>query len=466
MNPILQAMASGYGVNKILKYIASSNPQLATKISSAASFGYTANEILKYVMKGGRSLSSSLPNASKNDMTLYDKMQYSMPEGIENVAKVGLGLGAAGLGYLAGMAVEPNAPQQNAQAATQTAPSPLTNPPVPNAPQPAPIIPGNNIGQQINNQINQPTNPAQVATAAQAQPQQPQLATQIPGGQTQPTQSIFEQLIQGVDVESLDKSKKDQLKFLKDVSNQLQAKGKTIDDREFKKLNQNIQKTLKGKSGMLMEEATRGMSQPEQQPQKIEPKSIVSTPQGVGEVKGLSNGNAIVEIDGKAHKVSEKDIQQPPIPEKDLADLHNELIGGIEKSTGKQVSRNVNWAGYDPEAKELQYRPWSGDSYTFNDIEPEDVDMLTSFLTQRKTTGENFIGGWEEGTESPIGAAMHKLITKLKEKAKAKGVKEYTRKYQTVYSAYEPAEQAAKLKKKLAEQARKKREKDAKKAKK
>ena len=41
------------------------------------------------------------------------------------------------------------------------------------------------------------------------------------------------------------------------------------------------------------------------------------------------------------------DLIESPISDDELAELHESLIKGIEKRTGEQVSRNVEWAGYD-----------------------------------------------------------------------------------------------------------------------
>ena len=48
--------------------------------------------------------------------------------------------------------------------------------------------------------------------------------------------------------------------------------------------------------------------------------------------------------------------------------------------------------------------PVFADLISLNDwtISPEDVEQLTSLLTQRKSSGQNFIGAWESGTASPI----------------------------------------------------------------
>lgn len=181
-----------------------------------------------------------------------------------------------------------------------------------------------------------------------------------------------------------------------------------------------------------------------EKPIKIEKGSTVGSPQGIGEIKAIRNGKAIVEVDGKKHQVDEDELIQSPLPEKDLADLYEDLIGGIEKSTGKQVSRNVDWAGYDPNTNELAYKPHGSDKlYAYEDIEPEDVEILTSLLTQRKSTGENFIGAWSAGTESPIGAAMYQLIKKLQASRGGKG-NEYKNKFETIYDALEPAKKALK----------------------
>lgn len=171
---------------------------------------------------------------------------------------------------------------------------------------------------------------------------------------------------------------------------------------------------------------------------------LVASPQGVGEVKEIRNGKAIVEVDGKMHKVDKGDLIQSPVSSKDLADLHDELIKGIEAHTGQEVSRNVEWAGYDPKLNELAYKPWQGGGkiYTYTDISPEDVSELQSILAQRKTSGKNYIGGWEANTNSPIGNRMHALITKLQKERGGKG-NEYRTKFETIYDPTESAKKAS-----------------------
>lgn len=171
----------------------------------------------------------------------------------------------------------------------------------------------------------------------------------------------------------------------------------------------------------------------------IEKGSTIATKSGIGTVQSISGNNALVEENGKVKQVKIDDMIQSPLPEKDLADLYDDLIKGIEKHTGKQVSRNVEWSGYDPNTNELAYKPHGSDRlYVYDDIGKEDVEILTNFLTKRKSTGDSFIGAWEAGTESPIGAAMYQLIKRLQAERGGKG-KEYSGKFETIYDAIEPA---------------------------
>ena len=189
-----------------------------------------------------------------------------------------------------------------------------------------------------------------------------------------------------------------------------------------------------------------------QDSQEIERKPIaksetVSTPHGIGEVKEIRNGQAIIDVDGKLHKVKEEELESAPLPQKDLAALYDELIEGIEGETGEDVSRMVQWAGYNPETNTLQFLPHTGKLYKYGNISPEDAALLTDILSTRKTSGENFIGAWKAGSKSPIGAALSKLIRKLQSERGGKG-SEYEETHESIYSAYEPAVQAAKKKKK------------------
>jgi hypothetical protein len=169
------------------------------------------------------------------------------------------------------------------------------------------------------------------------------------------------------------------------------------------------------------------------------------SPEGhIGEIKSERNGKVLLEDNGKLHQAKKDELIQSPLQEKDLADLHDELVKATEKHTGTEVSRNVNWAGYDPETNELFYLPHLGDGYVYEKIPSEEVAKLTNVMNKRKTSGQNFIGAWEEGSKSPIGAAISELIMRLQGE-RGRG-KEYRQKFKTIYDALEPAKRASKQK--------------------
>lgn len=177
-------------------------------------------------------------------------------------------------------------------------------------------------------------------------------------------------------------------------------------------------------------------------PQEVTTGSTVLTPEGIGKIEHMPGKSAKVDINGKKKVFDSDKLIQMPAPEEDLANLYDDLIKGISEKSGK-VSTNVYWAGYDPNTNELAYVPHDGALYVYKDVSEEDKKALTDMLTKRKSTGENYIGAWTVGTESPIGAAMSALIKKMQTERGGKG-KEYSGKFQKIYDAFEPAKVASK----------------------
>ena len=170
--------------------------------------------------------------------------------------------------------------------------------------------------------------------------------------------------------------------------------------------------------------------------------STVITPEGdLATVEELPGKTAKLNIEGKKKVVRSEDLVSSPITKDELGQLYTDLLAGIETVTGQEVSRNVNLAGYDAANNELSYTPHSGTTYVYDKIPQDAVDELMS-LGFRKTSGENYVGAWDEGTESPIGAAISKLILRLM-KERGRG-KEFSRKYVSLYDALKPAREAAK----------------------
>jgi len=195
-----------------------------------------------------------------------------------------------------------------------------------------------------------------------------------------------------------------------------------------------------------VEKTTTPIAEPTTTPIKKEKGSTVALPNGdIGEITHIRQGIATVNANGKEFRRKVEELIEPPMEQKDLAELYKDLVSGIEEKTGEEVSRMVNWAGYDPKTNELAFVPHLGALYVYDNISPEDAAELTSILSTRKSTGENFIGAWKQGSKSPIGAAMYKLIQKLQKERGGKG-SEYKGKYEKIYDAFELPKIEAKTK--------------------
>lgn len=170
------------------------------------------------------------------------------------------------------------------------------------------------------------------------------------------------------------------------------------------------------------------------------------TPKGIGQVIEERNGKYLVEVDGKKFQVSKDEIESAPA-EKDVASLFDELQEEIKKTTGQEISRAVSFAGYDDKQNSLAFLPHDGPMYVYTNIPDDLKERIKSLLGKRKTSGENFIGAWTEGTESPAGSEMQKIIKLLQSQRGGKG-SEYAYKFDSVYNFLEAAYKAKKRKKK------------------
>jgi len=395
---IQQALMQGYSISTVIQSILKMDSPLAKSIKEAIKQGYNEDQIGEYLSKG-KNLSFSQKNKMLKGMTEEEKArgiayhQTKSEKNIGNLVKsAAISGGAAAAGSFAAPAL--------GGALARAAPSLLG----PGA------IPGALSGVQ--------------GALGGAQPQAPQ-APQAPVAPV--SQGMQEPIDEGE-------------KLRQDIIAKSQQNRPDIEPKKGpSKFIEQEKNRLESEYGPL--EPAPGI----EEPKPITKHQTVATPIGMGKVLEIRIGLAIVEDDnGKKHKIPEEELISSPLPEKDLAELYEDLVGGIEKKTGQQVSRNVEWAGYDPKTNELAYKPHGSDRlYAYGDIEPEDVEQLTSLLTQRKTTGENFIGAWEAGTASPIGAAMHALIMKLQKTRGGKG-NEYKNRYETLYDALEPAKKALK----------------------
>lgn len=432
--PIFRALGLGYAPQQILQFLQSAFPDLSPRVKRAKNAGYSLSQILNLlnVSMGGN------PGDVRTESQIHSDRDKSQGNAVKGIAALGAGA-LAGAGITRGLPAITQTLQQNSQQGVEAASLPIG-------------IPQGGVQPLLQDELLSPgnikkTQPPSLVEKSQENvrslPQQP------PSLNSQP---IIEQMQLGEKISNLlnrGMSPKDTADV---IENHILKPG------EKKWLSEQI-KEGNAPSMRQMVEDFASKNQPAQQesPKKPVKGDLVASPNGViGELESIRDQEALVKSKGKLHKVKANEIIPSPLPAKDLADLHEDLIKGIEHETGEEVSRMVNWAGYNPKTNKLSFLPHIGAMYTYGNISEEDKNFLTSVLNTRKTSGENFIGAWKEGSKSPIGAAMSAFIQRLQKERGGKG-NEYEEKYETIYDATLPAKQAAE-KRKDEEKKRKKKE--------
>lgn len=426
MNPILQALASGYGVDKILKYLSKSNPSLGSKIAQATNAGHTANEILKYIMKGGKSVSEYLPDASASDNNLYNKMQYNVPKHVQAGLDFVGGLGKAGIALGVASKVnsainlqqqnEPQIPGQLNQPGAPIAPNPTPQARTPNLVQPGPGI-GQQIQQNVSPNLQQPIQPPSSPIISSSQPtiSSSQALENIgalkqvnnmldANNSPEVVADVVNSMLKGETRNSFGKMlKSGQVKPLIDMVKDVQQ------ERELSKTNQPIIPIQQQIPEQIQEPLKEIQAQSEK---PINKGSIVDTPMGVGEIKGISNGKAIVEIDGKAHNIDEKNIEHTEFSEEDVAKAYNHLMKVIPEP---HKSSWIQWSGYDEDRNVLGFISKDGKYEELHNITPKEAALIKSGEGVARTSGETREGLWIQG-EGTRGGVISQIIWDRKKK--------------------------------------------------
>lgn len=153
---------------------------------------------------------------------------------------------------------------------------------------------------------------------------------------------------------------------------------------------------------------------------KIEKNSVVSSPDGLGTVKEIRNGKALVEIDGKLTKVNEEDLEPPLYSDDDIADAYDRLMAVIPE---KERSGFISWAGYDENTNELGFIPRGGKYEVITDISPEEAKMIKEGTGTARTNGEVREGLWVAGGETR-GGVISQIIWDRRKKKEAEEKKQ------------------------------------------
>lgn len=137
--------------------------------------------------------------------------------------------------------------------------------------------------------------------------------------------------------------------------------------------------------------------------EKIQKNQTVAAPQGIGEVKEIRNGKALVEIDGKKHVVDEEDLEaeSPEIIEE---------VQKILKIPEVDKSSIVSLFTFDPDERKMYIQFHNGETYKYLDVEPEKVMNIANKMGIPVTKGKNIFGAWSPQDKKSLGATLIKEI--------------------------------------------------------
>lgn len=175
----------------------------------------------------------------------------------------------------------------------------------------------------------------------------------------------------------------------------------------------------KEKSKLKEEESKR---QQDRIAKAIAKHDVVSSPQGIGEVKEIRNGQAIVEVDGKLTKVKEEDLQPEPEEVKkakiefNLEDVPEDLRSAPLNEVYAPAHRKHVTIKYNSDVgKDKSKR------YIFfkKDGSPVDEDIIQKLREGSQlpvTSNETFWGAWNAKTQDSRGTVAYHELSKLAQK--------------------------------------------------
>lgn len=462
MNPILQAINSGYTTQQILGFVRKAFPSLAPKITQAVNAGHSLDKIVGFLtnIDGQKGLSN------ENASTILGRNNQADAEKAQGLVRGAAGLATSALGtYALGRALPS---MFSGQTPTAGSVNPAGQPPVlpqggiQNAPIPNPVaannaaalptnqpLPGSATAQPAANPA-LPVNAAPVLENAEKIIDDMKIRETVDNlSKTLPPEDVAAVLEQHMLSDSQKKWMKDNVKtplpqlidqYVKSMAGQSAKEPPTSLIQQLpEQPNQKVDLPLQ--SPPIKVSPSEDIEQPEVPKQEESAKQVMLPDGRIGSVVSEKSGILKIDDEGKTSHRKSDEVFEAPLPERDLADIYEELVGAIPE---KERSAVINWAGYDPNTKELAFRPHNGALYVYNNIPEEFAEKLQNSMFQAKTTGSNFYGEWEEGKESRF-AGLSKLIRELQKEYGGKG-KEYSRKYETIVDFLAAPEKAKKEK--------------------
>lgn len=143
------------------------------------------------------------------------------------------------------------------------------------------------------------------------------------------------------------------------------------------------------------------------EPKKIEKSSIVASPQGIGEVKEIRNGKALVDIDGTLHKVDEDKLEGEPV---DLEPAVRYIMDNIPeklKSTAFESSIHLRIPRFEDI---MLVKFYDGKWAWYLDVPENLYSDIATGVYEPKTAGKTGIAEYKPGVIDSRGAGFQSEI--------------------------------------------------------
>lgn len=419
MNPFFQALNEGYSEDDILGYISKAIPKMSEPIRKASKMGYNTKEIIGYLSK--------VMNPSQRNLKGKSESAIHEMNAQEDAQRVKRGLTMAATAVAA-----PIAASAASNALSRALPNSLKN-------LPAGTIP-NGVANAIPQSDGSPSNVVSGPNSNISKQQSNPIQNQIQNASSQPSINVepkISQVTESIQPKEISNPKEvlEKMGVLKEVDDLLKRgntpeqaavtlglTGKTKSKMAQSKVDPELQATIeaysKEMSGQKQEQVPKNQEKIEEviqvQEKPFEKGSSVITDHGIGDIKAIRNGKAIVEVDGKKHQINEEDLQAPEFSDDEIADTYEKLMSIIPE---EHRSGFVSWAGYDEDRNVLGFIPRGGKYEELQNITPEEAKKIKEGTGIARTTGENKEGLWIAG-EGTRGGVISQIIHDRKKNSK------------------------------------------------
>jgi hypothetical protein len=369
MNYFDEAENFGFSPDQILNFLSNAYPAFNKSISAAKKHGYAPTRIVNFL--SNIFSDEVIPGGTETDQEMLSGEQAKQK--VTDLATTGLtALGGYAIGKAAGSLLP--------KSFGNSGPKPMANAPV----QPSTITQNATVP-------NQPSPSSQGVSPA------------VGGASsTPPSVSSAFNVLQEMGLE-------ERINSMKEAGNSPENIGKALD-----------QFISPGQKKWLSEQIKIGKAKPIPQmvedylSPKIAKNNVVATPEGVvGILKSQKQRDALIDSDGKVHKVLKEDLVSvpPEMQDSDFSSMADKYISQFPRSGPGSLSSNVALLSYDRANRQLigTFVTSPGKMYIYENV-PEDLyQTIKSQSVAPKTSGSAYSGDWDVTDADSIGSPMQEI---------------------------------------------------------